>query len=161
VGNADDQKLEDNRAIANRFVTAFDAADLAGIERLLADDFVWHVAVAADAETEFRPFQSRELQERRNPIPALLQDKGSTLAFFGHLFKTGAEQGRPFRLRLTNVLAEGDQVAFEAEGELDVPDRNRTYRNLYFVLLRIRDGQIVLYKEYQDTLHIYDVFVAE
>jgi len=42
-----------------------------------------------------------------------------------------------------------------------VPDRNRLYRNIYFVLLRVRDGKIVLYKEYQDTLHIYDVFVAQ
>jgi ketosteroid isomerase-like protein len=155
------EDLDENREVARQFVAAFDAGDLSAIENLLADDFTWHVAVVPEGETAFRPFQSTELQGRPMPIPAVVQDKASTLAFFGNLFRAGAAEGRRFRLRLTNVIADGDQVAFEAEGHLPVSSRDRLYRNLYFVLLRVRDGQIVLYKEYQDTLHIYDVFVAD
>jgi ketosteroid isomerase-like protein len=154
-------RLEANKDLARRFVTAFDGRDLAAIESLLADDFVWHVAVAGEDETELRPFQSAELRGKRLPIPGLFQNKRETVEYFGHLFALGADERYRFRLRLVSVMAEGDMVAFEAEGDLRTRINDRRYRNIYFILLRVRDGKIVLYKEYQDTLHIYDVFVAE
>jgi ketosteroid isomerase-like protein len=156
-----DSRLEANKDLARRFVTAFDGRDLAGIDALLADDFVWHVAVAGEGETQLRPFQSSELRGKRLPIPGLFQGRKETLDFFGQLFAAGADERYRFRLRLVSVMAEGDHVAFEAEGDLRTPLNDRHYRNIYFILLRVRDGKIVLYKEYQDTLHIYDVFVAE
>ena len=150
-----------NRDLALRFVEAFDSRDLQAIDHLLADDFVWHVAVVPEGVTQFRPFQSEELQGRKHTHTSRPARQRATLAFFGKLFRDGEDANRRFRLRLINVISDGNQVAFEAEGELPVPDRNRLYRNIYFVLLRVRDGKIVLYKEYQDTLHIYDVFVAQ
>jgi ketosteroid isomerase-like protein len=153
--------LEANKELARRFVTAFDARDLDTIDEMLADDFVWHVAVAGDEETDHRPFQSNELRNRPVPLPPVRQDKQQTLEYFKALFDTGADGQHHFRLRLVSVMAEEDRVAFEAEGDLPSPINDRRYRNLYFILLRVRDGKIVLYKEYQDTLHIYDVFVAE
>jgi ketosteroid isomerase-like protein len=156
-----DSRLEANKDLARKFVTAFDGRDLAGIDALLADDFVWHVAVAGEGETELRPLQSSELHGKQLPIPGLFQDKRQTLDFFGKLFAAGADERYRFHLRLVSVMAEGDHVAFEAEGDLRTPLNDRHYRNIYFILLRVRDGKITLYKEYQDTLHIYDVFVAQ
>jgi ketosteroid isomerase-like protein len=153
--------LEANKDLARRFVRAFDGRDLAELDEILADDFVWHVAVAGEDEKDFRPFQSAALRGTRPPMPGLRQNKRETLDFFGHLFAMGADERHHFGLRLVSVMAEGDRVAFEAEGDLRIPGNDRYYQNLYFILLRVRDGKITLYKEYQDTLHIYDVFVAE
>src|SRR6516165_5959347 len=63
-----------NRDLALRFVEAFDSRDLQAIDHLLADDFVWHVAVVPEGVTQFRPFQSEELQGRNIPVPAVQQD---------------------------------------------------------------------------------------
>jgi ketosteroid isomerase-like protein len=153
--------LEANKDLARRFVKAFDQRDLTAIDDLLTDDFVWHVAVAGDDETEYRPFQSAELQRKPVPLPPVRQNKAQTLAYFAQLFTGGNDARHHFHLRLRSVMAEGDRVAFEAEGDLRSPINDRHYRNLYFILLHVRDGQISLYKEYQDTLHIYDVFVAD
>jgi ketosteroid isomerase-like protein len=153
--------LEANKDLARRFVAAFDERDLAAIDDLLTDDFVWHVAVAGDDETEHRPFQSSELQRKPVPLPPVQQDKAETLAYFAQLFAAGNDERHHFHLRLVSVMAEGDRVMFEAEGDLQSPINDRHYRNLYCILLRVRDGRISLYKEYQDTLHIYDVFVAD
>jgi ketosteroid isomerase-like protein len=153
-----DSQLEANKDLARKFVTAFDSRDLAGIDALLADDFEWHVAVAGEGDV--LPFQSGELNGKRLPIPGLIQGRRETLEYFGHLFAAGADERYRFHLRLVTVMAEGDHVAFEAEGDLRTPVNDRHYRNRYFILLRVRAGKIALYKEYQDTLHIYDVFVA-
>jgi ketosteroid isomerase-like protein len=152
---------EANKDIARRFVAAWNDRDLAAIDALLADDFVWHVAVAGENETELRPFQSNALRGQRLPILGLRTGKQETLAFFKVLFENGADERHRFRLRLVSVMAEGDRVAFEAEGDLLNPANGRHYQNIYFILLRISDGKIVLYKEYQDTLHIYDVVMAD
>jgi ketosteroid isomerase-like protein len=156
-----ERALEANKDLARRFVDAFEARELGAIAELLHDDFVWHVAVAGDDETEHRPFQSNELQAKPNILPPVQQDKAQTLAYFERLLAAGADPAHHFQLRLLSVLAEGDRVMFEAEGDLRSPINDRSYRNLYCIVLRVRDGKIVLYKEYQDTLHIYDVFVAD
>jgi ketosteroid isomerase-like protein len=153
--------LEANKDIARRFVTAWNSRDLAAIDELLADDFVWYTAVAGEDETELRPFQSNTLRGQRLPIPGLRVGKPEALDFFRVLFDLGADERHRFRLRLVNVLAEGDQVAFEAEGDLLNPANGRHYQNIYFILLWVRDGKMVRYKEYQDTLHIYDVVMAD
>jgi ketosteroid isomerase-like protein len=154
-------QLEANKDVARQFVTAWNTRDLATIDALLADDFVWHVAVAGENETELRPFQSNTLRGQRLPILGLRTGKREALDFFKVLFDAGADERHHFRLRMVSVMAEGDRVAFEAEGDLINPANGRHYQNIYFILLRIRDGKIVLYKEYQDTLHIYDVVMAD
>jgi ketosteroid isomerase-like protein len=64
------------------------------------------------------------------------------------------------RMTVTNCIAEGDQVAVEAEsyGEL----RNgRVYNNLYHLLLEIRGGKISTVREYYDTQHVHAVWLQE
>jgi len=50
---------------------------------------------------------------------------------------------------ITGLTAEGDRVAYEAQGEMVFADR--VYRNSYHNLLVIRDGLIVEGREYMDT----------
>jgi ketosteroid isomerase-like protein len=153
--------LEDNKQLAHRFVDAFERRDIAAIADLLSEDFVWHVAVVGDDESEPRPFQSAELRSKPWMLPPVKQSRQETLGFFQSMFDVGADPRYHFHLRLISVMAEGDRVAFEAESDMLSPVTGRRYRNLYFILLRVRDGKIALYKEYQDTLHIYDVHIAK
>jgi ketosteroid isomerase-like protein len=161
--DAVDGSMTAHKALAQAFFDAFDAADLDAIDALLAEDFVWHTATIADDETEPRPFQSRTLRSEEVAVLAKpLKDKVETLAVFEHLFAAGAQDAADhFHLRVVSMTAEDDRVAVEALGDARNPSNGRHYRNLYFILLQVRDGKIVRYKEYQDTLHIYDVWHAD
>jgi ketosteroid isomerase-like protein len=41
------------------------------------------------------------------------------------------------------------------------PANNRRYDNLYCYIFERRGDQLVLFREYQDTLLLFDVWVAE
>ncbi|MBL7500997.1 nuclear transport factor 2 family protein [Frankia sp. CNm7] len=155
--------LAANKAVAYAYVSAFDRNDLDAIEKLLADDFLWHTAVVGDGETTPRPFQSPTLCGLENTMyGAILKGKAETLSVFKRLFDAGAANpAHYFHLRAISLTAEDDRVAVEALGDGRNPMNERRYRNIYFILMRIRDGQVARYKEYQDTLHIYDVWQAE
>ncbi|WP_100521025.1 nuclear transport factor 2 family protein [Mycobacteroides abscessus] len=148
-----------NTTVARAFIAAFDAGDADTLESLLAEDFVWHTAVINDEETQPRPYQSRCLAGLEDVVfGPLRKNKAETSELFRLLFNP--DNGFQFRLRPVTITAQDDRVAIEAEGDATNPANGRRYRNLYFILMRIREGKVVLYKEYQDTLHIYDVFVA-
>lgn len=148
-----------NTAVARAFITAFDAGDADTLESLLAEDFVWHTAVINDEETQPRPYQSTTLAGLEDVVfGPLRKNKAETCELFRLLFNP--DNGFQFRLRPVTITAQDDRVAIEAEGDATNPANGRRYRNLHFILMRIREGKVVLYKEYQDTLHIYDVFVA-
>jgi ketosteroid isomerase-like protein len=150
-----------SKDVARTFLAAWNACDLLAVDKLLADDFVWHVAVAGEGEIALRPFQSKALQGQRLPIPDLRTGKPDTLRFLANLLDPRTDERHRLRLREISMIAEGDRVAVEAEGDMINPANGRSYRNIYCLLLTIRDGQITVYKEYQDTLHIYDVVMAD
>jgi ketosteroid isomerase-like protein len=154
-------KLEANKAVARSFIELFNARDYQAISDLFAEDFVWHVAVIGEGETEFRPWQSKYLREHPVTLPGPLLNKEESLKWFKDLFDHGADPSQHFTLRLVSLTAEEDRVAMEAEGNIGTPGVRPHYHNIYYILLRVRDGQLTLYKEYQDTLHIFDVFHAE
>lgn len=54
------------------------------------------------------------------------------------------------KLHATNVIAEGDQVVIEAQGEACTKD-GRAYNNLYCIVLKLQDGKITHIREYMDT----------
>jgi hypothetical protein len=55
-----------------------------------------------------------------------------------------------------SMTAEGDRVAIEAESK-GMHVSGKKYNNLYHFLMRMRDGKIVEWKEYMDTMHANDV----
>jgi ketosteroid isomerase-like protein len=56
----------------------------------------------------------------------------------------------PIKITVTNVIAEGEQVFVEAQGESRTKD-GLDYNNLYGIVLRLRDGKIAEIREYMDT----------
>lgn len=70
------------------------------------------------------------------------------------LYKTGA-----LRITPSSMVAESGFVATEAESFAELTD-GRTYNNRYHFLLRVDNGKIAEVREYMDTLHAYDIFIA-
>jgi len=60
-------------------------------------------------------------------------------------------------LKLTRVIAEGDSVVVEAEGNA-ATRANQTYNNHYVWILTFREGKVVEGTEYMDTLHVMETF---
>lgn len=54
------------------------------------------------------------------------------------------------KLHVKNVIAEGDQVVVEMQGEARTKD-GRDYNNLYCIVLKLQDGKITHIREYMDT----------
>jgi hypothetical protein len=55
------------------------------------------------------------------------------------------------------LTAEGDRVAAEVESYAPLVN-GKVYNNHYHMLFEIRDGRIVIVKEYADTAHAREVF---
>jgi ketosteroid isomerase-like protein len=62
----------------------------------------------------------------------------------------------PMSMQLGDVVAEGDRVFIEAQGDALLKTGQR-YQNVYVMALRVRDGQIAELKEFCDSLHTYQV----
>jgi ketosteroid isomerase-like protein len=60
------------------------------------------------------------------------------------------------RFTIHAITAEGDRVAIEAESH-GLHASGKLYNNKYHFLLRARDGKIVEWREYMDTMHANDV----
>jgi uncharacterized protein len=63
------------------------------------------------------------------------------------------------KMTVKSAIAEGDRVAVEAESEGDLKN-GRRYRQQYHFALQFRDGKICAVREYLDTQHAYDVWLA-
>jgi ketosteroid isomerase-like protein len=169
--------IEANKRLARQFFEAINGCSLAEIETLLHPDFVWNTAVVADdAPNELRPLQSNRLRGTSLPHPKPRLDRAEAMAFFagflgqrsgGALRAVGdagglgglqadADHGH-MHVTVLGMTAEDDRVAVEASSTgIANPKTGRRYGNFYHILMKMKDGQILLYKEYQDTLHVYD-----
>lgn len=75
---------------------------------------------------------------------------------YNALVRSGLLAAQKRSVVITGITAEGDRVAYEANGEMVFPDR--VYRNQYHNLLVIRDGLIVEGREYMDTKAVAEAF---
>ncbi len=64
------------------------------------------------------------------------------------------------KMRVTSMIAEGDKVAVEALSEGGLRN-GRGYRQEYHFVLEFRDGKISVVREYLDTQHAHDVWIAK
>ena len=62
-------------------------------------------------------------------------------------------------MRVKALTAEGDRVAAEVESYGENPDGS-IYNNEYHLLFVVSDGKMQQVKEYLDTQHTFDVFLA-
>jgi ketosteroid isomerase-like protein len=164
-----DHDLARNKELACQFMDNIVRRDLAAMDRLLHKDFVWNVAVTPDdAPNELRPMQSKLLAGKSLWHKTPRMDRAHSMQLFKHLFSGASvgddaaggeipqfDEAYAFRFKVHGLTAEEDRVAMEAESWQPNPN-GRLYNQLYHYLFRVKDDQIVLYKEYQDTLHLFD-----
>ena len=143
--------IEENKQIALAFCRHYSTGHWDALGDLLDDGFRWR---AISSERRQSPVLAH--------VPALNStsgyDKQETLA----IFRTTQEMclGGRFDLLPEAFTCEGDRVALEATGYAVNKQNGRVYDNRYHHLMRIRDGRIVELREYQDTLLLFDVWMA-
>lgn len=159
--------LDANKALTLAFIEAIQGQDMGALEDLMHPDFVWITAVASDTgPNEMRPMQSNELKGKNLPLAKPRLDRAESLEHFRHIFKEyvgevslrdpDADEDTKFKFTVHNLIAERDFVAMECESYIRNPKNNRVYNNFYIYWFRVKDNKLTLYKEYQDTLHMYD-----
>ena len=124
-----------NRALAGELFAAISAADVTRLDELYADDIELWTAGSL-------PFSGS-----RNKIQAL-----EGMRMIDSMFPNG------ITFTILGMTAEGNRVAIEATSE-GIHVSGAPYRNQYHFLMVVRDGKIVHFKEYMDTLLARDVLL--
>ena len=60
-------------------------------------------------------------------------------------------------LKISRIIAEGDNVVVEAEGNAPTAG-GKIYHNKYVWVLTIRNGKVVEGREFMDTMHVLETF---
>ena len=128
-----------NKQLVADFLRVFSTGDIDAIGALMHEHLQWWVS---------------------GTVPGISGTYGkaqmlSLLAQVTQIYKQGALTITP-----SNLLAEGKQVAAEAESYAELHD-GRVYNNLYNFVFEIEDGLIKGIKEYMDTQHVRDIFLVE
>jgi ketosteroid isomerase-like protein len=143
--------------IVDAFVGAWNRRELTAFGDLLHSDFKWHIAVTDYDDPKMRPLHSKLLAGKNLQWEKSIYDRAETLEIFGRIFGTTSE----FGITPTSVIADGDRIAVELVGRAKNQTNGRRYDNLYCYIFHILDGKIILFREYQDTLLLFDVWVAD
>jgi uncharacterized protein len=130
---------ETNARIARQFFERFDARDLDGAFALMTDDARFRIPGKPSETPSAGYYDMKKLRQ-----------------LFERILKAVPEG---VRMTFKSVIADGDMVALEMEG-LGRLSNGRTYNNEYVILFVIRDGLIQEVREYNDTLHAYNVWHA-
>ncbi len=130
---------KEHKAVTRELFARFTASDIDGVLALMTDDCTWLI-----------PGKPERVRT------AGLYDKTRIARLF-HRMLEGLEGG--LRMTVTGVLAEGDRVAVEVQSEGDLKN-GRQYRQRYHFAIELRDGKICAVREYLDTQHVYDVWLA-
>jgi ketosteroid isomerase-like protein len=131
--------IEANKTIATRFCERLSAGDIRGALDLMTDDVNYWILGRKEVIPSSGPHAKAQMER---------------------IF-TAMYERMPKGMRFTakSMIAEGDEVALEAEsyGELA---NGRVYNNLYHIRLIMRDGRIAEAREYLDTQHVHAVWYA-
>ena len=120
---------ETNKQIVLAAYDALNAGDVAGYYARMSDD----VEVTYFGDHRFSRTYRGKNDIAQNFAPPLRERLDGTI-----------------KLHVKNVIAEGDQVVVEAQGEARTKD-GRDYNNLYCIVLRLAHGKITCIREYMDT----------
>ena len=130
---------EQNKAVVRKLFARFSASDIPGVLALMTEDCTWLI-----------PGKPERLRT------AGLYDKERIARLF-HRMLEGLEGG--LTMTLKSAIAEGERVAAEVESEGDLKN-GRRYRQQYHFVFEVRDGRICAVREYLDTQHAHDVWLA-
>jgi ketosteroid isomerase-like protein len=128
-----------NWAVARQFFERLSARDIDGALALMTDDATWRIP----GRKEVLPTAGVYTKER-----------------IGRLFRRMDEalEGG-LRMTIVSSVAEGDRVAVEATSSGDLKN-GRRYRQEYHFLMEFADGRIRAVREYLDTQHVHEVWIA-
>lgn len=128
--------IAENKQLARRFIDAISRGDIEAIRQAFADDgTVWTIGSLPISGT----FTAAQVTEASHRVL--------------DLFPEG------LKITIKGMTAEDDRVAIEAES-YGRHKSGSTYANVYHFLMRVRDGKIVEWREYLDTMHANDVLCA-
>ena len=130
---------ERNKAVAYEFIARFTASDIQGALDTMSSDATWWIPGKQD----------------RSPSAGLYSKEKIARLFHAMLkqLKSG------LKMTVKSCIAEGNRVALEVESQGDLKN-GRLYRQEYHMLMEFKDGQICSVREYLDTQHAYDVWIA-
>jgi ketosteroid isomerase-like protein len=142
---------EANKQLAADFCRLYTEGAWDELEKLLAEDFRWR-----------QPTSQRRHSPQLAAAPTLNAGPGwtkqETLAIFRQTVASCV--GGRFDLVPVTMTAEEDRVSVEATGYAVNAANQRVYDNRYHHLFVCRDGMLAELREYQDTLLLYDVWMA-
>jgi limonene-1,2-epoxide hydrolase len=147
-----DERLSRSKIVARRFVAAWNSRSLVAFDEILHPAFAWHVVVVGGGEPSLGPIWSRPIGVSPLSLSKVLYDKAETIEVLRACF-SGSEQ---FNLRITSITAENDRVVLELLGAVAGQDETEARRDANCYVLEMKDGQIVLLREYIDLLQLYD-----
>ena len=129
--------IQENKALATRFCDLITAGDHQGLLDLMTDDVNYWIL------------------GRREVLPSAGPHTEAQIKRLFQVMHEGMKDGMKFAAK--SMIAEGDAVAFEAEGYAELKN-GRVYNNQYHFRLTIRDGKIAEVREYLDTHHAWSVW---
>src|SRR5882672_6618889 len=126
---------EGNKKLAIAVLERFTAGDIAGVLDAMTDDATW------------------KIPGKKGEMPSAGAHGKEKIARVFHAM-VGELKGGVLKMTVKGAIAEGDQVALEAEsyGELK---NGRVYSQEYHFLMTFRDGKISAVREYLDTQHAF------
>lgn len=124
--------MTDNKSLVAAFFTAIEQEGFAALPRFATEDVRWWNAGAGDMTIS-------QLIGMMNVMASMLDG--------------------PIKVTVTDMVAEGDHVAVEAESYA-VLKNSKIYNNKYHFKFTMRDGKIAVVKEYHNTYHAHETFMA-
>jgi uncharacterized protein len=128
-----------NKAVAYEFFARFTASDIEGALATMTDDATWWIPGKPD----------------RSPSAGLYQKDRIDRLF--HAMVKQLKNG--LTMTPKSAIAEGNRVAVELVSSGDLKN-GREYRQEYHMVMEFRDGKISAVREYLDTQHAYDIWIA-
>ncbi len=130
---------DQHKASAHEFFARLSASDLSGALAMLTDDATWLIP----GKPELMPTAGLYPKDR---ITRLLSGMVKQL-----------QAG--LAMTVKGVIAEGDKVAVEVESEGTLKN-GRIYRQQYHFVMEFRDQKICAVREYLDTHHAFEIWIA-
>lgn len=128
-----------NKAIAHDFFVRFSKGDIEGVLGLMTDDATWRIPGKKERSPAAGVYTKEKIGRLFNRMVGALNDG--------------------LQMTVTSCVAEGNSVAVEAVSTGDLQN-GRLYRQEYHFLMEFREGKISAVREYLDTQHAHDVWIA-
>lgn len=129
--------LAEQKERAVQFLSMLENPDPAKLQAMVTDDFEWRVMTRMQG---FAPVKGKD-----------------ALNTFAKTLKTMMPKG--VNMKFGTIFGEGDHVSVQCESDT-VAANGRKYYNLYHFYLHFKGDRIEQVREYCDTNHAREVFVA-